>query len=103
VRARRQRGPRALYAHDELRGATALGVGHSHACAVLGNGETRCWGADYQGQLGNGRREDVHTHELRGVPVVGVPRLTSVAAGELETCGLTATGEMWCWGHDERK
>lgn len=95
--------PRALYAHEELRGATALAIGHSHACAVLGSGEARCWGADYQGQLGNGQREDVHTHELHGVAVVGIPKLTSVAAGELETCGLTATGEMWCWGHDERK
>ena len=91
-------GSRNLYAHDEAHGAIALGVGARHACAVLNNGETRCWGANYQGQLGNGRRDD-DKHEPRGVRVEGVPAFVSVAAGELETCGLTATGELWCWGH----
>jgi hypothetical protein len=41
-------------AHDvaELRGARALAVGSTHACALLEGDVVRCWGFDDRGQLG---------------------------------------------------
>ncbi len=32
----------------------AISPGASHTCALLGNGELKCWGADDVGQIGNG-------------------------------------------------
>lgn len=31
----------------------AIAVGSGHSCAVLGNGEVRCWGGNWYGQLGD--------------------------------------------------
>ena len=51
-----------------------------------------------QGQLGDGTRT---ASPKRGVTVAGVPPLTQIVASELESCGLTSTGQLWCWGHVE--
>lgn len=32
------------------------------------------------------------------VRVAGVPALSSLSTSNLHTCGLTSTGEAWCWG-----
>jgi len=36
-----------------LKNATTLGPGDSHTCAVLANGQVRCWGDNSNGELGN--------------------------------------------------
>ncbi|DAC17393.1 MAG TPA: hypothetical protein D7I01_04000, partial [Candidatus Poseidoniales archaeon] len=36
------------------RTAVALAAGGKHTCAILDNGVAKCWGADFDGQLGNG-------------------------------------------------
>lgn len=35
-------------------GATGIGVGVNHTCAVTDSGNAKCWGNNYVGQLGNG-------------------------------------------------
>ena len=89
--------PRALHRHDELAGATGLAVGDMHACAIV-DGDVRCWGHNYQGQLGDGSRTD---SPIRAVDVADIPEATQLAVGELESCALTAAGALWCWGHEE--
>ena len=36
------------------RTAIAVSAGSQHTCAILDNGELKCWGQDYNGALGNG-------------------------------------------------
>jgi alpha-tubulin suppressor-like RCC1 family protein len=43
---------------------TKLAGGFNHWCALLTNGEVRCWGAGAEGQLGDG------ASVARAVPVV---------------------------------
>ncbi len=43
---------------DVLAGANALAVGWGHACALMVSGGVRCWGANADGQLGDGRAPD---------------------------------------------
>ncbi len=69
--------------------------GGSHACALLASGQVMCWGANYDGQLGNntgGRSSTpVRVERLGGSAV-------SVSAGGVHTCALLEDGRVQCWG-----
>jgi len=72
-------------------------VGGRHSCA-LADGKALCWGANDDGQLGDGNLES------RDVPsaVVGDLVFVHLTAGLAHTCGLTRGGEAYCWGADDR-
>ena len=76
--------------------AVAVVVGVGHACALTTAGEAYCWGSNASGQLGIGHA-DYSAHPTPA-PVTGGLRFTSLAAGGHHTCGLTTTGEAYCWG-----
>jgi alpha-tubulin suppressor-like RCC1 family protein len=73
----------------------AIAAGGQHSCAITASGGTYCWGANAQGQLGDGTTTDRRT----GVAVLGVA-LASLAAGSEHTCGLDAAGTAYCWGRN---
>jgi alpha-tubulin suppressor-like RCC1 family protein len=58
-------------------GATRIGAGSQHACAVVGGSEIRCWGSNLLGQLGTG------TARLRAWPAP-VLRLDALFADGFE-------------------
>jgi alpha-tubulin suppressor-like RCC1 family protein len=68
-----------------------------HTCAVTSGG-TYCWGANWNGQLGDG------TGTFNGDSVArlvsGNQTFTQVAPGEGHTCALTAAGAAYCWGYN---
>jgi alpha-tubulin suppressor-like RCC1 family protein len=74
-------------------GATAVGVGAAHSCAVVSGG-VRCWGGNVFGQLGN------NSTSASNVPVtvVGLSQVVAVASGIVHSCALTQGGAVWCWG-----
>src|SRR5437899_10637663 len=74
---------------------TGLGMGDSHTCAPTSAGAVYCWGANYNGQLGNGST----TNSAIPVAVSGGLSFTAVAADGGHTCGLTSPGAAYCWGH----
>ncbi len=65
-----------------------------HYCALSSFGSAYCWGANTQGQLGNGTTADSDT-TLR---VPDLPTLASLTAGWLHTCALSRAGAAFCWG-----
>jgi alpha-tubulin suppressor-like RCC1 family protein len=87
-------------------GVTAISVGGAHACALTSSGEVKCWGANNQGQLGDGTASGPES--CGGSPCsttpVGVSGLTSgvtaISAGDEHTCALMSAGEVKCWGRN---
>lgn len=76
---------------------SASGVG-SFTCALISNGTVKCWGADYRGQLGNGKTEQA---ALTPVMVSGISNAVAISAGWTHACAVLATGSVECWGEGE--
>ena len=77
------------------RGVTAVSLGDKHSCALTSQGEVKCWGSNYVGQVGDGTTLD------RLLPA-NLPGLTSgvnaLSAGDYHTCALISGGGVKCWG-----
>lgn len=77
----------------------SISLGNNHACAVLSDGSARCWGNDWNGQLG-----DNHFNTNSSVPVspVGLEGgVASISAGPDFSCALMLNGSVYCWGQDD--
>ena len=72
--------------------ATALSLGSSHSCAVVGGG-LKCWGDNTWGQLGDNTTSNGQIVDTFA-PGSGV---TAVAAGSRHTCAIV-NGSVQCWG-----
>ncbi len=76
-------------------GVTAISANNGYmTCALLADATVRCWGANFEGQLGNG--ETVHSHIP--VAVVGLTNVTAIGGGESHMCAVVSGGALRCWG-----
>jgi alpha-tubulin suppressor-like RCC1 family protein len=73
----------------------AVALGGDHTCALLGDGQVRCWGDNSKGQLGTGD----NTSSTVAV-AVAVPDIRQLAAGLFHTCALRKDATVYCWGSD---
>ena len=77
--------------------ATAITAGANHACAVLSGGTIKCWGDNYNGQLGDGTSSQ---YSSEPVLVIGIDTATAITAGFGYSCALLTGGTINCWGEN---
>ncbi len=83
-----------IYPWDDpkVAGVRSISISSSHACAVVGGGQLRCWGDNYEGQLGV-------KGEFDGLArVAGISNAARVATGIDHTCASRQDGAVFCWG-----
>jgi alpha-tubulin suppressor-like RCC1 family protein len=81
---------------DEDAAAIDVAVGGDHVCVIDAGRRTWCWGANDEGQLGDG------TTTSRDARVITrPPRPAAIRAGSRHTCVLTETGSIVCWGANQ--
>ncbi len=67
----------------------------SQTCAITILYGLMCWGANDRGELGDGTLED----RSRPIAVMGMTEgIAEVSAGWNQTCGITTSGRVKCWG-----
>jgi alpha-tubulin suppressor-like RCC1 family protein len=79
-------------------GVLAISLGQIHSCALLASGTSRvrCWGANTNGQVGDG---STVSPRLAPSPVPGLGTdVAAIAAGVFHTCFLKTTGQVSCLG-----
>jgi hypothetical protein len=84
-----------------LHGATALAANHLHAC-VLVKGEAWCWGENVFGQLGDGTSTGLIERVKTPVRATLPSEAVKLGVGRDSTCALLKTGQVWCWGANDR-
>jgi alpha-tubulin suppressor-like RCC1 family protein len=78
-------------------GVKALAAGFWHTCALTGIGGVKCWGANFNGQIGDNSSDT--TIRPAPVDVVGLTGgVIAIAAGWDHSCALTGGGGVKCWG-----
>jgi alpha-tubulin suppressor-like RCC1 family protein len=76
-------------------GVRTVAVGQEFSCAITAAGGVKCWGANNDGQLGDGTTIERHIP----VDVVGLSTgVHAIAAGFGYACALTDAGGVKCWG-----
>ena len=86
------------------RTATAISVGQNHTCALLDNGNVKCWGEGSSGRLGQGSTSDLGDgagemgDDLDPVDLGTGRTATAISTGHKHTCALLDNGNVKCWG-----
>jgi hypothetical protein len=77
-----------LHTYPELAGTTAIALAESRVCAITSKTQCFGWYMDLDSPI-------------LSADILG--NFASISVGLSEACGLTATGELWCWRFPPRK
>lgn len=81
-----------------------IATGAFHSCALIANGEVKCWGDNAYGQLGQGNKVNLGDDEIAtSIPAIDLngERAIQVTTGASHTCVLTETYKVKCFGRNE--
>lgn len=79
--------------------AIHVSAGNGHTCAIVmrsGARQTRCWGRNDFGQLG----QDNTTQYTAPRDVTTLTDTLTLTTGNLTTCATTRAGQAYCWGRN---
>ena len=82
-------------------GARGIGAGDGLACARRGNGTVSCWGADGNGQLGNGQVTSTNSPNPNPQTISGLNDAMLLSVGTFHSCVLQSSGQVSCWGSNQ--
>ena len=71
-----------------------ISAGVSHTCGISTSGVALCWGANENGQLGDGGTSDTGI----ATQVSGSAAFKWISADSTNTCGVNTAGAVLCWG-----
>ncbi len=74
----------------------AITTGDHHTCALTTNDRLFCWGANGNGQVGDGTTSSRHTQTE--IPVPPSASWKAVSAGDHHTCARASDASLFCWG-----
>ncbi|HEC08814.1 MAG TPA: hypothetical protein ENI86_04480, partial [Acidimicrobiales bacterium] len=97
------------------RTAVAVSAGGGTTCAILDNGDLKCWGANREGQMGQGYKasslnfgpgSELHIGDAPGEMGDNLPPVdlgtgrtaVAVSASSRHICAILDNGELKCWG-----
>jgi prepilin-type N-terminal cleavage/methylation domain-containing protein len=72
--------------------------GESTFCAVKNDGTAWCWGANWEGQAGNGTIGTAAPAPVQVSQATGLTNAQQIAVGEKNVCVIKNDGTLWCWG-----
>lgn len=82
-----------------------ISAGRDHTCALLADGNVRCWGDGSGGCLGYGSTGNVGDRPSTVPSIVGDVlvstsyRVVQISAGTGHTCAVLSNGGVRCWGY----
>jgi alpha-tubulin suppressor-like RCC1 family protein len=78
------------------------------ACGVTSNGETLCWGMDFEHLFGSRPQDEVRKCDTPGaangctaVPVEGTADILNLSGTYANYCGVRSNGVTYCWGGND--
>ncbi len=86
---------------------TKLTAGYEHTCALLSDATVKCWGGNFEGELGYGNNLRIGDDELPSsvgpVSVTTTPgvSVTGLVGGVFETCAFLSDSTVKCWGAND--
>ncbi len=78
---------------------SSITTGGFHSCAISVAGDAYCWGANTDGEIGNGTNSDVQIPTLVSPPSTGGVLYTGMDSGTFHSCAVSTTGNAFCWGY----
>lgn len=81
-----------------------MALGKFHTCVLLRGGDIRCWGGNFDAELGQGHRRSIGDTEPASagdIVSLGEPAIAISAAGDYNasfTCALLESRNVRCWG-----
>ena len=93
-----------------VRDIASGGFGSNSTCALLTNGEMKCWGRNLEGQLGISQRAapkdiigDDADEVSASMPAISFPsfkKVRSINLGSATTCAVMIDGSVYCFGEN---
>ena len=95
--------PIAIHQGQIPNGVTVMRMvaGIYHTCVIGSNSKAYCWGAGYQGQLGNGLKNISSTPvAVRNGEIPSGITISQIMMGIYNTCAIASDLKTYCWGRN---